>query len=198
MGYSLWDHKTVGHSLATEQQNLYLNTSIVYIFAIIKYACNNVFLHIFLCFSQLPSRKLLTHFLSSFSHLSSLFPAPSSTQMNVDKTVCIFLHLSLCLSMMYGLSLFSSSAVLDPLWPYGLQHTKVLHYLPEFVQTHVLRVSGAIQPSHPLLSSSPPALSLSQYLGLFQGVGSSHQVAKVLELQLQHQSFQWIFRVDFL
>ena len=97
MGYSLWGHKTVGHSLATEQQNLYLNTSLVYIFAIIKYACNNVFVHIFLCFSQLPSLKLLTHFLS-FSHLSSLFPAPSSTQMNVDKTVCLFLHLSLCLS----------------------------------------------------------------------------------------------------
>ena len=98
MGYSLRDHKRVGHNLATEQRNLYLNTSIVYIFAIINYACNNVFVHIFLCFSQLPSPKLLTHFLSSFSHLSSLFPAPSSTQMNVDRRVCIFLHLSLCLS----------------------------------------------------------------------------------------------------
>ena len=54
-----------------------------------------------------------------------------------------------------------------------------------------------IQPSHPLSSLSPPAFNLSQHQGLFQWVSSSHQVAKVLELQLQHQSFQWIFRTDF-
>ena len=53
-------------------------------------------------------------------------------------------------------------------------------------------------PSHPLSSASPPAFSLSQHQGLFKWVSSSHQVAKVLELQLQHQSFQWIFRDDFL
>ena len=74
----------------------------------------------------------------------------------------------------------------------------VLHYLPEFAQTHVHWVSDAIQPSLPLLSPSPPAFYLSQYQSLSQWVSSSHQVAKVLELQLQHQSFQWIFRVDFL
>ena len=74
----------------------------------------------------------------------------------------------------------------------------VLHCLPEFAQTHVHWVSDAIQPSHPLLSPSPPALNLSHHQGLFQWVGSTHQVAKVLEFQLQHQSFQWIFRVDFL
>ena len=60
----------------------------------------------------------------------------------------------------------------------------VLHHLPELAQTHVHRVSDAIQPSHPLSPPSPPALSLSQHQGLFQWVGSSHQVAKVLELQL--------------
>ena len=70
--------------------------------------------------------------------------------------------------------------------------------LPEFTQTHVHWVSDAIQPSHPLSSPSPPAFNLSQHQGLFQEVSSLHQVAKVLELQLQHQSFQWIFRVDFL
>ena len=69
------------------------------------------------------------------------------------------------------------------------------HQLPEFTQTNVHRVSNAIQPSHPLLSPSPPAFYLSQNQGLFQWVGSSHQMAKVLEL---HQSYQWIFRVGFL
>ena len=71
------------------------------------------------------------------------------------------------------------------------------HQLPEFTQTHVYRVSDAIQPSHPLLSPSLPAFNLSQFQGLFQWVSSSHQVAKVLELQVQHQSFQWIFRISF-
>ena len=61
----------------------------------------------------------------------------------------------------------------------------------------LMSFGDAIQPFHPLLSRSP-AFNLSQHQALFQWVSSSHQVAKVLELQLQHQSFQWIFRVDFL
>ena len=71
----------------------------------------------------------------------------------------------------------------------------VFHYVPEFAHTYVTWVGDAIQPSHPLLPPSPPALSLSQHQGVFQWVGSSHQVAKVLEFQLQYQSFQWIFSV---
>ena len=74
----------------------------------------------------------------------------------------------------------------------------VHHCLPEFAQTHAHWVSDVIQPSHLLLPPSPPAFSLSQHQGFFQWVSSSRQVAKVLELQLQHQSFQWIFRVGFL
>ena len=74
----------------------------------------------------------------------------------------------------------------------------VRHQFPELAQTHVHQVSDAIQTSHLLSSPSPPAFSLSQNQGLFQGVSSSHQMAKVLESQLQRQSFQWIFRVDFL
>ena len=70
--------------------------------------------------------------------------------------------------------------------------------LLEFAQTPVHRVSDAIQPSHPLLSPSPPDFNLSQHQDLFQWVSSSHQVARVLELQLQHQSFQWIFKTNFL
>ena len=66
----------------------------------------------------------------------------------------------------------------------------VHHQFPEITQTHVHRVSDAIQPSHPLLSPSPPAPNPSQHQGLFQWVNSSHEVAKVLEFQLQHQYFQ--------
>ena len=67
----------------------------------------------------------------------------------------------------------------------------VHHQLPELTKTHVDRVGDAIQPSHPLSPPSPPALNLSQHQGLFQWVSSSHQVAKLLEFQLQHQSYQW-------
>ena len=79
----------------------------------------------------------------------------------------------------------------------------VHHQLLEFTQTHVHWVGDVIQPSHPLSSPSPPAFNLSQHQGLFQLVSSSHQVAKVLEFLLQHQSFQWtprtiFFRMDCL
>ena len=73
-----------------------------------------------------------------------------------------------------------------------------LHHLLELAQTHVHWVDDAIQPSHPLSSPSPPAFNLSQHQGLFQWVSYLHQVAKLWELQLQHQSFQWIIRTDFL
>ena len=74
----------------------------------------------------------------------------------------------------------------------------VHHQLPEFTQTHVHRVSNAIQPSHPLSSPSPPAPNPSQHQSLFQWVNSSHEVAKVLEFQLQHQSLQRNPSVDLL
>ena len=74
----------------------------------------------------------------------------------------------------------------------------VHHQLPGFTQTHVHRVSDAIQPSHPLSSPSPPAPSISQHKSLFQWVNSSHEVAKVLEFQLQHYSFQRNPRADLL
>ena len=74
----------------------------------------------------------------------------------------------------------------------------VHHKLPEFTQTHAHQVGDAIQPSHPLSSPSPPSPNPSQHQGLFQWVNSSHQVAKVLEFQLQHQSFQWTPRTDLL
>ena len=74
----------------------------------------------------------------------------------------------------------------------------VHHQLLESTQTHVHWVSDAIQPSHPLSSPSPPAFNLSQHQGLFKWVSSLHQVAKILEFQLQHQSFQRNPRADLL
>ena len=74
----------------------------------------------------------------------------------------------------------------------------VHHQLPEFTQTHVHWVSDSFQPSHPLSSPSPPAPNPSQHQSLFQWVNSSHEVAKVLEFQLQHRSFQRNPRVDLL
>ena len=92
---------------------------------------------------------------------------------------------------------FSCSVMSDSLQPCGLQHARspCPSPIPEFTQTHV---RDAIQSSHPLSSRSPPAFNLSQHYGLFKWVSSSHQEAKVLEFQLQHQSFQWTFRTDFL
>ena len=84
--------------------------------------------------------------------------------------------------------LFSSSSLLtlcDPM-DYSISGFPVLHHLPEFAQPHVRWITDAIQPSHPLFPPSLPALNLSHHQGLFQGVGSSHQEAKVLELQHQH------------
>ena len=91
----------------------------------------------------------------------------------------------------------SCPTLCDPMNP-STPGLPVHHQLPEPTQTHVHWVSDGIQPSYPLSSPSPPVLSLSQHQGLFQWVRSSHQVAKVLEFQLQHQSFQWTPRTDLL
>ena len=94
---------------------------------------------------------------------------------------------------------FSLSVMSYSLQPHELQHARppCPSQLPESTQTHVHRVSDAIQPSHPL-SSPSPAPNPSQHHSLFQWVNSSHEVAKVLEFQPQHQSFQWTPRADLL
>ena len=104
------------------------------------------------------------------------------------------------LEILYGL--FSSVAqsclnLCDPM-NRSMPGLPVHHQVPESTQTHVHWVGDAIQPSHPLLSPSPPAPNPSQHQGLFQWVNSSPEVAKVLEFQLQHQSFQWTPRTDLL
>ena len=110
-----------------------------------------------------------------------------------------------CYSDMYPLGKthsvqFSRSLVSDSLRPHELQHARlpVHHQLLEFIHTHAHRVSDSIQPPHPLSPPSPPAPNPSQDQGLFQWVNSLHEVAKVLEFQLQHQSFQWTPRTDLL
>ena len=96
--------------------------------------------------------------------------------------------------------LLSHSVVSNSLRSHGLQHARLPCRLlsPRVCPNLIHWVGDAIQPSHPLLPPFPAALSLPQHQGLFQWVNSLHQVAKVLELQLQHQSFQCLFRVDFL
>ena len=101
-----------------------------------------------------------------------------------------------------NISLFSSVAqscptLCDPM-NRSTPGLPVHHQLPEFTQTHVYRVSDAIQPSHPQSSPSPPAPSPSQHQSLSQWVNSSHEVAKVLEFQLRHHSFQRNPRAELL
>ena len=94
---------------------------------------------------------------------------------------------------------FSPSVMSDSLWPHRLQHTKLPCLSPTPRTCSNSRLSrDAIQPTHPLLSPSPPTFNLSQHQGLFQWVSYSHQVAKILELQLPHRFFQWISKTDFL
>ena len=88
----------------------------------------------------------------------------------------------------------------DYLQPHGPQHVRLpcLSQTPGACSKSCSSSCDAIQSFHPLLSPSPPAFNLSQHQGIFQWVSSSYQAARVLELQLQHQSFQWMFRTDFL
>ena len=92
------------------------------------------------------------------------------------------LYCEICCSVTKCLTLY------DPM-DWSMPGFPVLHYLLEFSQTYVYWVSDAIQPSHPL-SPPSPTFNLSQHQGLFLWVGSLHQVARILELQFQHQFFQ--------
>ena len=116
-----------------------------------------------------------------------------------DAFIYLFLSLIFKIFSLFSSVPFSRSVMSDSLWPHESQHARPPCPSP----THVHRVSDAIQPSHLLLSPSPPAPNPSQHQGLFQWVNSSNQVAKVLEFQLQHQSFHWTprtisFRLDWL
>ena len=113
--------------------------------------------------------------------------------------VCLFLYYlcEKCYKPIISSVAQSCPTLCDPM-DCSIPGLSVHHQLLEFTQTHVYWVGDAIQPSHPLSSPSPPAFNLSQHQDFFKWVSSSYQVAKILEFQLQHQSFQWIFRTDFL
>ena len=109
--------------------------------------------------------------------------------------VCVDVHM--CLPVQFSSVTQLCPTLCDPM-DHSMPGLSVYHQLPDFTQTHAHRVGDAIQPSHPLSSPSPPAPNPSHHQGLFQWVNSSHEVAKVLEFQLQHQSFQWTPRTDLL
>ena len=114
----------------------------------------------------------------------------------------LFCHWLCCLPIVYRNLQFSSVALSCPTlcnpMNCGMPGLPVHHQLPESTQTHVHWVGDAIQPSYPLSSPSLPALNLSQHQDLLQWVSSPHQVTKILEFQLQDQSFQWTPRTDLL
>ena len=138
----------------------------------------------------------------------SITNSQSLLKLTSIESVMISNHLILCRPLLPSPSLFpyttlfrsvtqSCPTLCDPM-DCGMPGFPVYHQLPELTQTHVHWVGDTIQPSRPRLPPSLPAFNLTQHQGLFKWVRSPHQVAKVLELQFQHQSCQWIFRIDFL
>ena len=124
--------------------------------------------------------------------LLSITPQPHSTRSCVwNPSVCNFFRLpSFPFSSVQFSSVAQSCLTLRDPMNCSMPGLPVYHQLLEFTQTHAHPVGDAIQPSHPLSAPFPPAPNPSQHQGLFQRVNSSHEVAKVLEFQLQHQSFQ--------
>ena len=150
---------------------------------------------IFFFWSQLLSSKMTNHIFlkTSLAHKSNLFYG------FLKEKILIFYRIIFLLPFhSINCSVAKSCLTFCDLMDYSMPGFPVFHCLPEFAQIHVHWVSDDIQPSYPLLPASSPALNLSEHQGFFQWVSSSHHVAKVLELHLQHQSFQWIFRADFL
>ena len=145
--------------------------------------------------SSLLSMMLVVSFLSRWeSFLLFLVYLQFISWMGAGSCRCFFYS---CGAVQFSSVTQSCRTLCDPM-NCSMPGLPVHHQLLESTQTHVHQVSDAIQPSHPLSSPFPPALNLSQHQGLFQWVSPLHQVAKVLEFQFQHQSFQWTSRTDLL
>ena len=175
-----------------------------------------------LCFPLPPSRTVIASWLimnTSWAFIISQAPCKEKTFQFIFPFHLPNEYKDYSLVSKFNWDLFSCSVMSDSLQPHGLHHARllcplpssltlcnpmdcstpgfpVLYHLLELAQTLLHWVDDAIHPSHPLSAPPPPAFYFSQRQGLFQWVGSSLQVVKLLELQ--HQSFQWIFRVDFL
>ena len=136
-----------------------------------------------------------------FVHTCLLHPSNTKRKLHEDRKCGFFLlHSEQCMEVgvvVVVVQSLSHVRLCDPM-DCSTPGFSVFYYLPELAQTHVHWVSDVIQPSQLLSFPSSLAFNLSQHQGLFQWIGSSHWVAKVLKLQFQHQSFQWIFRVYFL
>ena len=178
------DSQRVGHNWAT-------NTFKVHLFP-------------FLCGQSSELWQLMSRyspvFVELLLHLVFWYPCDSSQDMAQNIVYSPWERtkgLWLCLETQFN-SVPQSCLTLCNLMDCSRPSFPIHHQLPGLAQTHVHQVSDAIQPSHPLSLPSPPAFNHSQHQGLFEWVSSLHQVARVLEFQLQHQSFQWIFRTDFL
>ena len=126
---------------------------------------------------------LINYFLLILSHVWKFFSNP-----HPDHDINHYQIFSILMVKQHHLVQFSRSAVSDSLRPHESQHARPPCSSPS-PRVHVHRVRDAIQPSHPRSSPSPPAPNPSQHQSLFQWVNSSHEVAKVLEFQLQHHSF---------
>ena len=161
---------------------------------------------------SLPQCRILSHYSPSSIHLKYTGPStqtsilwksffPLNSLLNYQKKdsdmSTLYQFFWPLISVQFSSLVQSYPTLCDPKYS-NTPGLPVHHQFLEFTQTHVHWVGDAIQQSHPLSSPSPPAFYLFQHQGLFRWVSPSHQVAKVLEFQLQHQSFQWIFRTDFL
>ena len=147
----------------------------------------------------LESTQTHVHCVGSAIHPSHPLASPSPPALNLSQHQSLFKWIKQSLKSVQSSSVDQSCPTLcDPI-DCSTPGFSVYHQLQELAQTHVHWVSDAIQASLPLLSPSLPVFNLSQHQGLFQGVNSLHQVAKVLKFQLQHQSFQWTPRlINFL
>ena len=156
--------------------------------------CVQVFEHLFsILLGIYLGVELLGH-MALFEEVPECFP----------KWLCNQQYRSVQISPHSHQHLFSSVQSLSHIWLFATPWTAVRQASLSITNSQsLLKLMSIVlvmpsQPCHPLLSPSPLVFNLSQQQGLFQWVSSSHQVAKVLEFQLQHESFQWIFRTDFL
>ena len=152
--------------------------------------------------SHLGGSRVSSDFIHCRSQASLSHIQPTSSESEKCNPTSTLIKVPVLMLQFSSVQLLSHVQIFVTLMDCSRQGPPVHHQLLEFTQTQVHWVSDAIQPSHPLLSPSPPAFSVSQHQGLFKWVSSSHQVAKLSQLHLQHQS-SWYsrlisFRMDLL